>query len=95
MSDQTPPDWTNWIIGTIMTALGSAVGAVVALAKMIETKYVTEIKLLRDETVLQKTEMDNMKKKHEECMEAHYQAEIRFKVLEAQVAGNTRDSHHG
>ena len=46
MTDQHS-DWTVYIITTLVTAVGSMVTAILFLAKLIETKYVTEIKELK------------------------------------------------
>ena len=65
-----------------MAALTTMVGTVVFLAKLIESKYVTEIRDL-------KTEMKDMTTKHIECLEKHHVAELRLARLEVQVTKNT------
>lgn len=82
MPEQSP-DWTTWIITTIMAGLTTMLGTVVFLAKLIESKYVSEIRELRAEISL-------MKVKHEECVQGHHEAELKFARLEAQVALNTK-----
>lgn len=46
MSDPAS-DWSTYIITTLITAVGSMVGAIIFLAKIIETKFVTEIRDLK------------------------------------------------
>jgi len=75
-------DWPTWIITTIMAALTTMIGTVVFLAKLIESKYVTEIRDL-------KTEMTDMSVKHEDCLQKHHEAELRLARLESQVMKNT------
>jgi len=75
-------DWINWIITTIMAALTTMVGTVIFLARLIESKYVTEIRELKEE-------MKDMAVKHIECLEKHHAAELRLARLESQVDNNT------
>jgi len=75
-------DWTTWIITTIMAALTTMIGTVVFLAKLIESKYVIEIREL-------KMEMNEMIVKHEDCLQKHHEAELRLARLESQVIKNT------
>lgn len=92
MSNDTS-DWSNWIITTIMAALTTMIGTVVALARIIESKYVSEVKDLKSVITEQKEDLNSyrifadnraqeMILKHEECMKAHHKAEIRIAQLE-------------
>ena len=80
-------DWSSWIITTIMAALSTMVGTVVFLAKLIETKYLTEIRELKEEFKTYRAYADNhrheLEVRNEKCMEEHHQAEIRLAKLEA------------
>ena len=75
-------DWTQWIITTIMAALTTMTGTVVFLARMIESKYVKEIRELKEE-------MNAMVISHEDCLQKHHEAEIRLARLESQINMNT------
>lgn len=48
MTDPGQPSyWTTYIISTLATVVGSMITAILFLAKLIESKYVTEIKDLK------------------------------------------------
>ena len=51
-------DWTTYIITTLITAVGSMIAAVIALAKIIETKYVREITELKAQSAVCATKTD-------------------------------------
>lgn len=88
MTEQTPPDWTAWIVSTLLASVTAMVSTIVFLAKLIESKYLTEIRTLS-------TKVDLLEKKHEECIQGHHQADLKIARLEQQVANNTRDISHG
>lgn len=94
MTDQHS-DWTAYIITTLVTAVGSMIGAIVFLAKLIETKYVTEIKELKglfiNLEITRKSELDNQETKIEEqkiittkCQEDREALAIRVARLESE-----------
>ena len=75
---ETSTDWTAWVITTIGAAFSTMVGTVVFLAKLIESRYVTEITEL-------KQEVKGLSEKHEECTQGHHLAELRLARLEEQI----------
>lgn len=94
MTDQHS-DWTAYIITTLVTAVGSMIGAIVFLAKLIETKYVTEIKELKvlfiNLEITRKSELANQETKIEEqkiittkCQEDREALAIRIARLESE-----------
>jgi hypothetical protein len=92
MSTTPPDDWTAWIITTIMAALSTMVGTVIFLAKLIESKYVSEIRDLKndfkDYKIFADKERQELTVKHAQCMEDHYEAKIRLARLETQMEKN-------
>ena len=94
-------DWTNYIITTLVTAIGSAIGAILFLAKMIETKYVLEIKGIQaaneaaqtrheKEMTEQKQEIQRQKIESALCQKNREELAIRIASLEA----NSRRLEH-
>ena len=90
----TPGDgWTTWIIATIMTALASAIGTVIAMAKLIESNYKKQIEALQAsftkfESVAAQ-HLEESKKERElfwrevkECQEDRIKLSSRLSVLE-------------
>lgn len=90
MSD-TPADWTAWIITTVTAALGTMVTTVVFLAKLIESKYVQEVKRGNDEIMAVSAKLEAQIIKHEECMQKHHEAELRLAKLEGRMDLNHED----
>lgn len=97
MSEQTP-DWTTWIITTLLAGVTTMVGTIVFLAKLIESKYVREVsdlsKALIQTNLDHKAEIQSIIEKHEDCLRKHHEAELRFVRLESQVAVNARNIDH-
>ena len=93
MSD-TSVDWTNWIITTVMAALGTMVGTVVFLAKLIESKYTQEVKRANEEITSVSAKLDAQTKKHEDCMDLHHKAELRLARLEEQIKTKVETEHN-
>lgn len=94
MADQAPVDWTTYIITTLITALGSVVGAIVFLAKIIENRYVEEIKALKllfinseishnAEMLVQKAEILEGKADAAKCQKEREELAIRVARLES------------
>lgn len=79
----SPQDWTTWIVTTLLAAVTTMVGTVVFLAKLIESRYTTEIKEL-------KSGLLDMAVKHADCLQKHHEAELRLARLETKVASNTK-----
>jgi len=73
----TGGDWTNWIIGTLMTVITAVVGTAVTLAKAIESKYQQEVTDLRNE-------MTELRKESKACQDDRYALAIRVASLESQ-----------
>ena len=73
--------WATWIISTIMAALSTMIATVVFLARMIESKYTTEIKELKEELKSLKTESESQINKIlikcEECQKDRQSLAIR------------------
>ena len=88
MTDQ-PDNWTTWIISTTMAALSTMIGTVVFLARMIESKYTSEIRDLKSEFKDYKTYADNDRHelliKSDECQKDRYSLAIRVAQLERKV----------
>lgn len=84
MSD-TPTDWTSWIITTAMAGLTTMIGTVVFLAKLIESKYVEEVKRGNTEIAHLSEKLDKQATAHAECMQLHHEAELRLAKLEGQI----------
>lgn len=87
--NEQPDNWTTWIISTIMAALSTMVATVVFLARMIESKYTTEIRDLKLELKEYKVYADNDRHellvKSEECQKDRYSLAIRVAQLERKV----------
>lgn len=84
-----PNDWSTWIITTIMAALTTMIGTVVALARIIESKYQSEIKDLKADFVDYKSfaanERATMKVETEKCLADRMQLAIRVAQLESKI----------
>jgi hypothetical protein len=81
----TPTDWTNWIITTAMAGLTTMIGTVVFLTKLIESKYVQEVRTANEEIATLSCKLDAQVAKHEDCMQLHHEAELRLARLEGQI----------
>jgi hypothetical protein len=86
MSEPTG-DWSNWIITTLFAALSTMIGTVVALAKMIESKYVQEIRDLKNELTKfesrSSSEIATLKEDSRACQEDRFKLSARVAQLEA------------
>lgn len=93
MTDQHS-DWTAYIITTLVTAVGSMIGAIVFLAKLIETKYVIEIKELKALFVnleikydkklnSQENDLTQQRIETEECLKDRQELAIKVAKLES------------
>lgn len=52
--------WVTWIIGTLITALMSMLGTIVALARKYESKYQTEVADLKQQRLDDKKQHDSV-----------------------------------
>lgn len=99
MPDYPTPngDWTTWIIGTLMAVLSTVVATATYLAKMIGSKYETQIADLHKD-------VDALRIESKECQKDRLALSIRVASLEANakalhdnteaVNRNTDISHH-
>lgn len=80
-------DWTTWIITSIMGALTTVIATVVFLAKLIETKYVQEIRELKDafSSFEKKAEvkMEHLEEESRICQQDRFKLAVRVAQLEA------------
>ena len=79
-------DWTTYIITTLVTAVGSMIAAIIALAKVIETKYVTEIKELKvhyaASEIKTELEISQIREASDKCEKDREELAIRLARLE-------------
>lgn len=89
-----PSDWTTYIITTLITVVGSMITAILFLAKLIESKYVTDIKDLKlcltnleikydNKLELQETALTQQKLETEECLKDRQDLAVKVAKLES------------
>jgi hypothetical protein len=80
-------DWTTWIITTIMAALTTMIGTVVALTKYIQMRFVNEIAKLQADVIQNRIEFEEFKKvshnEYRECQEDRFKLAVRVAQLES------------
>ena len=69
-------DWTVWIIGTLMSAIGLVVTTIIAMAKRIESSYQKDVDEL-------KGHINELQKASDECQEDRLALSVRVASLEA------------
>ena len=100
----TPGDgWVNWIIVSVMSALASAVGTIIALARVIDGKYREEISDLKASMVAFQNETLNVRaesradraelwKQTQDCHDDRVRLSARLAMLE-QMMHDKGDTH--
>lgn len=95
----------QYIITTLVTAIGSAIGTILFLAKIIESKYVSEIKEIKamyeateishkEEMTEQKKEISVLKIEAALCQKNREELAIRVARLEAKSQMNVVETKH-
>lgn len=82
-----PSDWTTYIITTLVTVVGSMITAILFLAKLIESKYVTEIKDLKlcltNLEIKYDKKLDSQELATEECVKDRQDLAVKVARLES------------
>jgi hypothetical protein len=82
--ENTPADWTSWIITTVVGMLTASIGTIVALAKLIETQYTREIANLKLSIDANAKEITLLKNETKECQEDRLKLAVRVGQLEGE-----------
>jgi hypothetical protein len=80
--ENTPADWTSWIITTVVGMLTASIGTIVALAKLIETQYTREIAALKISIEANAGKIESLRQEAKECQEDRMKLAVRIGQLE-------------